>query len=123
MSKVYVKFDVPQEISDKALEAVEIAKNTGKISKGTNEVTKSLESGLSELAVIAEDVEPEEIVAHLPILAEENEVPFVYVSSQNDLGAAAGLNNVASASVAIVDSGEAKDLIKEISEKTDELKE
>ncbi|WGI17306.1 50S ribosomal protein L7Ae [Methanonatronarchaeum sp. AMET-Sl] len=123
MSKVYVKFDVPQEISDKALEAVEVAKNTGKISKGTNEVTKSLESGLAELAVIAEDVEPEEIVAHLPILAEENEVPYVYVSSQNDLGAAAGLNNVSSASVVIVDSGEADDLIKEISEKTDELRE
>ncbi|HNR26482.1 MAG TPA: 50S ribosomal protein L7ae, partial [Methanobacteriaceae archaeon] len=40
---MYVKFDVPKELADKAYEALEIARDTGKITKGTNEVTKAME--------------------------------------------------------------------------------
>lgn len=122
MSKVYVDFEVPQELIDKTLETVELARDTGKISKGTNEVTKSIERGQAELVVLAKDVEPEEIVAHLPILSEENNTPYSYVPSKNDLGAAAGLT-VQAASVAITDSGEASDMIEDIAEKTQDLKE
>ncbi|OKY77125.1 MAG: Ribosomal protein L7AE [Candidatus Methanohalarchaeum thermophilum] len=122
MSKVYVNFEVPQDLADKSLESVELARDTGKISKGTNEVTKALERGTAELIVIAEDVEPEEIVAHLPMLAKENDVPYIYVPSQNDLGAAAGIN-VSSSAVAVTDPGQANELIEEISSKVNELKE
>ncbi len=41
----YVKFEVPQELAEKALEAVEIARDTGRIRKGTNETTKPLRGG------------------------------------------------------------------------------
>ncbi len=74
-NSVYVKFEVPKEIADKVYEALEIARDTGKIGKGTNEVTKNIERNNVALAVIAEDIEPAEIVAHLPILAEEKEIP------------------------------------------------
>ncbi len=47
----YIKFDVPQELQDKALEAVELARDTGKIRKGTNEVTKAIERGIALLVV------------------------------------------------------------------------
>ena len=69
-NSVYVKFEVPKEIADKVYEALEIARDTGKVGKGTNEVTKNIERNNVALAVIAEDIEPAEIVAHLPILAE-----------------------------------------------------
>jgi len=39
------KFEVPKEVSDKILQTLELAKNTGKIRKGTNETTKSIERG------------------------------------------------------------------------------
>jgi len=55
------KFDIPAELSDKALESVELARDTGKLKKGTNEVTKAIERGIVKLAVIAEDIQPEEI--------------------------------------------------------------
>ncbi len=122
MSKVYVNFETTQELVDKTLETVELARDTGKIAKGTNEVTKAIERGQAELIVLAEDVEPEEIVAHLPMLSEEKDTPYAYVPAKNDLGAAAGLN-VQAAAVAIIDPGEATDLIDEISKKTQELKE
>ncbi len=121
MPKSYVKFEVPKELSDKVLQAVEMAKNTGKIKKGTNETTKAVERGACKLVVIAEDVEPEEIVMHLPGLCEEKNIPYVYVPSKAELGRASGLD-VAAAAMCIVEEGEAKDLVKEIIEKIEEIK-
>ena len=113
---IYVKFDVPKEIADKAYEALEIARDTGKIGKGTNEVTKAIERGNALLVFIAEDIQPPEIVAHLPVLAEEKEIPYVYIATKDELGEAAGLN-VGTASACITDAGEAEDLINDIVEK------
>ena len=118
---IYVKFDVPKDISDKAYEALEIARDTGKVGKGSNEVTKAVERGDAILVLLAEDVDPPEIIAHLPILAEEKEIPYVYLPTKDELGEAAGLN-VGTASACIIDAGEAEDLIKDVVEKVEELK-
>jgi large subunit ribosomal protein L7Ae len=118
---IYVKFDVPKEIADKAYEALEIARDTGKIGKGTNEVTKAIERGNALLVVIAEDIDPPEIAAHLPVLADEKEIPYVYLPTKDELGEAAGLN-VGTASACIMDAGEADELVNEVVEKVEELK-
>ena len=106
-----------KELSDKVLRLVEAAKNTGKIRKGINETTKAVERGIAKLVVIAEDVEPKEIVMHLPSLCEEKKIPYVYIDSKQSLGRALGID-VASASACIVDPGDAKDSLKEIIEKS-----
>ena len=98
-----------------ALQAVEVARNSGKIRKGTNEVTKALEKGIAKLVVYAKDVQPQEIVMHLPILAKEKNVPCIQVDSKEELGAAAGVG-LGTASVAIVNEGEAKKLIAQLKE-------
>jgi len=116
----YVKFEVPSELAEKALEAVEVARDTGRIRKGTNETTKAIERGQARLVVIAEDVDPEEIVAHLPPLCEEKEIPYIYVPSKKELGAAAGLE-VPAASVAIIEAGKARELVEDIATKVKEL--
>jgi len=118
---IYVKFDVPKEIADKAYEALEIARDTGKIGKGTNEVTKAIERGNALLVIIAEDIDPPEIAAHLPVLAEEKEIPYVYLPTKDELGEAAGLN-VGTASACIMEAGEADELVTEVVEKVEELK-
>ena len=98
---------------EKALEAIEIAKRTGKIKKGINEVTKIIERGQAKLVVLAKDVSPQEIIMHLPALCEEKGVKFVIVSSKEDLGAAADLQ-VPTSAIAIVQEGDSKDIIKAI---------
>ncbi|MEM2121395.1 MAG: 50S ribosomal protein L7Ae [Candidatus Woesearchaeota archaeon] len=105
-----------EELVDKALEIVEIARTTGKIKKGTNEVTKALERSEAKLVIVAADVSPKEIVMHLPLLAKEKNIPLIEVPSKEELGVAAGLS-VATASVAIIKEGDAKKLIEEVSRK------
>ena len=94
----------------KVLEAVEIARTTGKIRKGANETTKAIEKGDAKLVVYAADVSPKEIVMHLPLLCKEKKILCVEVSKKEDLGAAAGLP-VSTTAVAIVKEGDAKTLI------------
>ncbi len=108
--------EVSKEIQDKAYEAVEIARKSGKLKKGTNEVTKVIERGIAKLVLVATDVNPAEVIMHIPVLCEEKKIPCVNVGSRSDLGAAAGLQ-VSTASVAIVQEGEAGELIKEIANK------
>ncbi len=121
MAKIYIKFETPKDLAEKAYEAIEIAKSTGKIGKGTNEVTKNIERGQAQLVIIAEDVEPEEIVAHLPVLSDEKETPYVYVPDKGELGRAAGMD-LATASVCIIKEGKAKEIIEEIAEKVKALR-
>jgi len=113
MAPKYVKFEVPSEIQEKVLRLVEIARNTGKIKKGTNEVTKAIERGQAKLVIIAMNVDPEEIVMHLPPLCEEKKVPYIYVATKEDLGKASGIQ-VSAASACIIDPGEGKKLMEEI---------
>ena len=99
--------------SDKIFEAIELARTTGKIRKGTNEVTKAIEKGQANLVVVAQDVTPPEVIMHIPLLCEEKGIKCVKVEKRDELGAAAGLT-VPTSAVAIVQEGEAKNLLKDI---------
>lgn len=102
-----------KELTNKAYEAIEIARKTGKIKKGANEVTKIIERGLAKLVLVAKDVNPPEVVMHIEPLCKEKSVPFVRVPSKEELGAASGLS-VPTTCVAITKEGDSKDLIKDI---------
>ena len=107
--------ELSKDMIENVYEAIEIAKTTGKIRKGTNETTKAIEKGEAKLAVVAKDVTPPEIVMHIPLISEEKCIICVQVPSKEELGAAAGIS-VGTSSVAIVQEGEAKELIKKISQ-------
>ncbi len=114
MSKpFYVRFETPKEVADAAYEALQIATRTGQVRRGTNETTKAIERGVAKLVVIAEDVDPPEVVAHLPILCGERKIPCIFVPAKNKLGSAVGID-VPAASACIVKEGDAANLVKEI---------
>ncbi|MEK6875103.1 MAG: ribosomal L7Ae/L30e/S12e/Gadd45 family protein [Nanoarchaeota archaeon] len=85
---------------------VEKARKTGKIEKGTNEVTKSIERETAKLVIYAKDVNPKEIVQHLAPLCKEKNIPCMEVDSRQKLGIAAGLP-VSTSSIAVIDAGDA----------------
>lgn len=97
----------------KILEMIEIARETGKIKRGVNEVTKAIERGKAVAVIYAENVNPKEIVMHLPALCKEKNIPIFSVSSKENLGRAAGIN-VSASSVAIIQLGEGEKLFGEL---------
>lgn len=118
---VFVKFETPRELSDKAYTLAELARDGGKIKKGTNEVTKAIERGNAAIVIMATDVEPPEILAHIPALCEERNVAYVYVPSKAELGNAIGLEKP-TASIAITDVGKGKPICDEITQAVKALK-
>jgi large subunit ribosomal protein L7Ae len=109
----YVKFDVPHDLVGPIYEALRIALQTGKVKKGTNETTKAIERGVSKLVIIAEDVEPPEVVAHIPIICEEQKAEYVFVPNKHELGKSLGMDIMASAA-AILDPGDAKHIVEQV---------
>jgi large subunit ribosomal protein L7Ae len=122
MSKpFYVKYEMPKEIVDAAYEALSIASKTGAVRKGTNEATKAVERAITKLVVIAEDVDPPEVIAHLPLLCDERKIPYVFVPSKDQLGSAVGID-VPCAAACIVKEGDATGLVKEIITRIEQVK-
>jgi large subunit ribosomal protein L7Ae len=117
----FVKFSVPKELVDAAYEALQLASQSGSVRKGTNETTKAVERAQAKLVVIAEDVDPPEVVAHLPLICDERKIPYVFVPSKQKIGSATGID-VPAAAASIVEVGDAAGLVKEISKRLDEVK-
>ena len=117
----YVKFETPADLVSPILEALRVAASSGKVKKGTNEATKAIERGSSKLIIIAEDVETPEVVAHLPILCEEQGTPFVFVPTKQELGNSLGIE-ITSAAAAILDAGDAQHIVDQIIETIAKLK-
>ncbi|KAJ5156061.1 hypothetical protein N7492_008864 [Penicillium capsulatum] len=92
------------------------------VKKGANEATKCTNRGISELIVLAGDATPLAIVMHLPLLAEDKNVPYVFVPSKIALGRACGVSRPIIA--ASINSNEASDLapqIRSLREKVERL--
>ena len=87
-----------------AYELIENVRKEGKIEKGTNEVTKAIERGTAKLVVYASNVEPKEVIQHIPMLCKEKGIPCKEVDDKKKLGISAGLP-VSASSIAVIDAG------------------
>ncbi|CAG7929444.1 unnamed protein product [Penicillium olsonii] len=81
-----------ETLTQSLLDLVQQSSHYKQIKKGANECTKSLNRGTSEIVIMAADTAPLAIVLHLPLLAEDKNVPYVYVPSKMALGRATGVS-------------------------------
>lgn len=65
------------------------------------------------LVVFAGDVFPIEIMCHLPVVCEDKNIPYCYIPSRQNLGAAMGINR-GSLMVLIKEHPDYKDLYSEV---------
>lgn len=105
------KKELTKEQSEEILRIVEVVKQNGKLKKGINEVTKSVERSQAKIVLLAKDANPAELILHIPLLCDEKNILCVVAGSKEELGAAAGLP-VATVAVAIADEANAKDDLK-----------
>jgi len=112
-----MEFNVPEELMAEQLRVLEKIAESGKLRIGVNEVTKAIEREQAKLVFIAQDVEPKEIVMHIPVLCDEKGITYTFVKSKKELGEKAGIE-VSASSVAVVDPGNANkeftELVKKI---------
>ena len=100
---VHVKWETPAEVSEKIYEMIQ-SNGNGRIKKGSNEVTKAAERGTAKFIVLAEDVNPPELLAHIPLICEEKSIPFGYVPSQEFLAKECRMpNGTKTASIAVME--------------------
>lgn len=114
-------FSVPESVMDEALEVLEKSRKNGKIRIGVNEVTKAVERETAKLVLIAENVDPKEIVMHIPLICDDKKIPYCPIKTKKELGQKAGIE-VGSSAVAIVSTDAAKKELGELTKKLSELK-
>lgn len=59
------------------------------IRRGVKEVIKGVRKGEKGLVILAGDIYPIDVISHIPVLLEEKDIPYLFVPSKQDLGAAA----------------------------------
>ncbi|WPT15104.1 13 kDa ribonucleoprotein-associated protein [Picochlorum sp. SENEW3] len=103
------------QLTNTLLDLVQQATNYKQIKKGANEATKTLNRGISEVVIMAADTEPIEILLHLPLLAEDKNVPYVFVPSKAALGRACGVTRpVIAASITTNEGSQLKNQIQQL---------
>ena len=107
------KYKRSEELERMAIEALEIARDTGKIKKGINETTKAIERGTAKIVYFAGNIEPLELIMHIPILCEEKKVPCLVVEDKKKLGKTVGID-VPTSSVAIIDPGDGVKIVRDL---------
>ena len=92
-SSVHIAYETPKDVQEQVYEMVKSLGKDGKgrIKKGANEVTKAAERGTAKMIVMAENVNPGELLAHIPMICNEKSIPFIYVADQAYLAEAAGM--------------------------------
>ncbi|KAL1513008.1 hypothetical protein ABEB36_002496 [Hypothenemus hampei] len=58
---------------------------------GLKDVQTRIRKGETGIVIFAGDVTPADIMCHLPGVCEEKDIPYVYIPSRKDLGAALGV--------------------------------
>jgi U4/U6 small nuclear ribonucleoprotein SNU13 len=101
------------------LDLVQQASHYRQLKRGANEATKTLNRGISEIIILAADTAPLAILLHLPLVAEDKNVPYVYVPSKTALGRACGVSRAVIA--ASITTNEASDLMNQIREVKDKV--
>ncbi|KAE8614966.1 hypothetical protein XENTR_v10008372 [Xenopus tropicalis] len=79
-----------RKLTKKLYKCVKKAIKQKNIRRGVKEVQKFINKGEKGIVVMAGDTLPIEVYCHIPVMCEDRGIPYSYVPSKSDLGAAAG---------------------------------
>lgn len=77
-----------EKLLKRTLKLVTKAAKAKKIRRGVKEVQKALRKKQKGICVLAGNISPIDVICHLPIVCEQNDVPYIYVPSKAELGIA-----------------------------------
>lgn len=100
-----------------------IASKARHVKRGVKEVVKALRKGEKGLVVIAGDISPPDVISHIPVLCEDEKVPYVFLPSKEDLGSAGATKRPTSCVMVVPGGGSKKKSSSEDKSKTEEYRE
>ncbi|KAG6001940.1 hypothetical protein E4U21_003621 [Claviceps maximensis] len=101
LERTVVPFAVPvadEKGMKKVYKTIRKAAKNGTLKRGVKEVVKTLRKSPASapgytsfpgVVIIAGDISPMDVISHIPVLCEDHNVPFIFVTSRAELGAAA----------------------------------
>ena len=66
------------------------SRTKGSVRKGVREVQKFIRKGEKGIVLLAGNTRPIDVIAHMPVVCEEAELPYCFAPSKQDLGLACG---------------------------------
>lgn len=75
-----------KKLTKRALKTVKKATKHRHVKRGVKEVVKGLRKGEKGLVILAGNISPVDVMSHIPVLCEDNQVPYVFVPSKEELG-------------------------------------
>ncbi|KAI5660115.1 hypothetical protein M9H77_28908 [Catharanthus roseus] len=77
-----------KKLSKRTFKLVRRAAENKCLKRGVKEVVKSIRRGNKGLCVIAGNISPIDVITHVPVLCEDSDIPYIYVTSKEDLASA-----------------------------------
>jgi large subunit ribosomal protein L7Ae len=109
-TKEELKAKAGERLKGKPAETAE--KKSPTLSAGFREVTQVIERGRAQLVVVAHDVEPIEVVLHLPALCRRHNVPYCIVKGKARIGQLVGRKTCTAVALTEVNSEDRGNLSK-----------
>lgn len=88
---------VSGKLLSRAMKLIKKAHGAKAVRRGVPECTKLIRKGKKGILILAADIFPVDLIAHLPVLAEENEIFYAFVPSRAELGVALSSKRAVSA--------------------------
>mmetsp|Transcript_2191 Transcript_2191/g.3652 ORF Transcript_2191/g.3652 Transcript_2191/m.3652 type:complete len:152 (-) Transcript_2191:48-503(-) len=110
-----------KKLRKKLLKLCDSASSDKSVRRGVKEVVKALRKEEKGICLIAGDVSPIDVITHIPIMCEDADVPYVYVTSRAELGTASATKRPTS--VVLIKPSSGKDWSKTYKSLKDEVKE
>lgn len=92
------------KLSTRTLKLVRKGSKARRCRRGVKEVIRALRKKEKGLMVLAGNVTPIDVLAHIPILCEEAGIPYIFVPSKEELGAASATKRPTSVVMVLPDS-------------------
>lgn len=78
-----------KKLTKKLYKLVKKSQKAKRLKRGVREVVKGLRKEEKGVVILAGDVSPIDVISHIPVFCEDKGVPYCYVPTRKDLGAAA----------------------------------
>ncbi|KAF9568895.1 RNA-binding protein [Agrocybe pediades] len=75
-----------KKLVKKLHKTIKKASKARQVKRGVKEVVKGIRKGEKGLLVLAADINPIDIISHLPVMSEEAQIPYIFVTSKEELG-------------------------------------